>query len=137
MKSLELSDAREFDSISFHNGGYISYQIYFELPFSRKIVVGKLGRFSFPAGSYVYTGSAKKRIRQRILRHLSPTKKLRWHIDFLLVQSGTIISGIRLSDKEECKLNEATIGEIIVPGFGASDCKSKCSSHLKLLNCAA
>ena len=137
MKSFEISVGPEIDSAIIDERTFISYQIFFEMHCGCAIVVGKLGEFSFPAGSYVYTGSAKKRIRGRILRHLSSTKKLRWHIDYLLAPRGTVISRIKLFDKEECEVNKETKGEIIVPGFGATDCKSKCSSHLKLLNRAA
>ena len=30
------------------------------------IIIGKLGKFSFPKGYYVYTGSAKKNLSSRI-----------------------------------------------------------------------
>jgi Uri superfamily endonuclease len=36
-------------------------------------------------------------------------------------------------DEEECILNQKASGEIIVAGFGSSDCKNGCKSHLKYL----
>ena len=52
---------------------------------SRKIDIGKLGCFSFPAGKYIYTGSAMGPggIQARLLRHQKIIKKKHWHIDFL------------------------------------------------------
>lgn len=133
MKPLEIIEVREFDSVPLLDSRYRTYQIFFVLPHNHTIAIGKLGRFTFPAGSYVYTGSAKRNIRHRISRHLSVKKKLRWHIDYLLSESGTLISKIKLFDNEECNMNKEIVGEIIVPGFGAADCKFNCSSHLKIV----
>ena len=41
------------------------------------ITVGKLGKFVFSKGIYIYTGSAKKNINHRLKRHLTRNKKLR------------------------------------------------------------
>ena len=38
---------------------------------------------------------------------------------------------VRRSTEPECVLNQRGYGEIVVPGFGASDCRMKCGSHLK------
>jgi Uri superfamily endonuclease len=97
------------------------------------IPVGKRGSFEFPAGEYIYTGSAKKNIESRIARHLSKTKNLRWHIDYLLSAPGVEIIGVNLSEKPECALNRKISGEIIVPRFGATDCRNGCGSHLKFI----
>lgn len=94
-------------------------------------------------GTYVYTGSALGRssnLHARISRHLSVGKIVHWHIDqitnsehasvFLIVFSKT-------SQKEECGVNQAITeiarGEVPVPGFGSSDCRSGCESHLIFL----
>ena len=61
-----------------------SYQLFINVTKEINLKVGKLGRFIFPTGTYVYTGSAKKNIDKRIERHLSKKKKLHWHIDYLL-----------------------------------------------------
>ena len=37
-----------------------SYQLFINVTKEINLKIGKLGRFIFPAGSYVYTGSAKK-----------------------------------------------------------------------------
>ena len=109
-----------------------SYQIHFILQKPIVLEIGRLGRFEFPAGEYVYTGSAKKNIGARISRHFSKKKKLRWHIDYL-IGPHTKITGVELFDMEECVVNEDIEGDILVPGFGATDCKNKCGSHLKYL----
>ena len=60
------------------------YSLVIELKQRKKIQVGKLGKGEFQPGTYVYTGSAMGGLRARLLRHLSGTKKMRWHIDYFL-----------------------------------------------------
>ena len=50
------------------------YTIYLELTENQFISVGKLGAFSFQKGTYVYVGSAKRNIKQRIERHKKTIK---------------------------------------------------------------
>jgi Uri superfamily endonuclease len=113
-----------------------SYQLYILLEREIRLAVGRLGSFDFPAGSYVYTGSAKKNLEARVRRHCSRDKKLRWHIDYLLASRHARILRVELSAEEECSLNQAVAGTVLVPGFGASDCVRGCGSHLKWLGCA-
>ena len=108
-----------------------SYQLRFILKQTLVIEIGKLGRFKFPAGEYVYTGSAKRNIDARISRHLSKRKKLRWHIDYLLAASHAKIIRVDVFDIEECVVNKDAEGQILVLRFGATDCKNGCGSHLK------
>ena len=61
-----------------------SYQLFINVAKEIDLIIGKLGRFIFPVGSYVYTGSAKTNLDKRIERHLSKKKNLHWHIDYLL-----------------------------------------------------
>ena len=112
-----------------------SYQLHINISDNIEIQIGKLGQFTFPKGHYIYTGSAKKNVDERIKRHKSnsPDKKLHWHIDHLLNDKNTKIIEINKFAEEECILNQKTIGEIIITGFGSSDCKNKCKSHLKYL----
>ena len=51
-----------------------SYQLFINVTKEINLKVGKLGKFIFPAGSYVYTGSAKKNIDKRIERRFSKKK---------------------------------------------------------------
>ena len=108
-----------------------SYQLFIKVAKDIDLKVGKLGRFIFPIGSYVYTGSAKKNINKRIERHLSKKKKLHWHVDYLLNNDAVKIIDIKKSQMTECSLNKKTKGTIIIEGFGSSDCNLCCRSHLK------
>ena len=110
-----------------------SYQLHLNLKNNIEVEIGKLGIFTFPMGNYIYTGSAKKNIDSRIERHKLKDKKLHWHIDFLLNDKNAKIFEVQKFDDEECLLNQQTCGEIIALGFGSSDCKNKCKSHLKYL----
>jgi Uri superfamily endonuclease len=109
-----------------------TYQLAIETKRAMRIQVGRLGEFLFPAGHYVYTGSARRGLEARIRRHLSGDKRLHWHIDYLLAAPGVQITGVSTFDATECALNRRTPGEIVVEGFGSSDCASGCGSHLKL-----
>ena len=108
-----------------------SYQLHIQLTRPVTITIGHLGRFQFPVGQYIYTGSAQRNLEARIQRHLSKHKKLRWHIDYLLAHGNARMVQVQRSSKEECAWNQKTNGKIIVPGFGASDCRAGCGSHLK------
>ncbi len=113
-----------------------TYQLHIHIAAPLLIEVGRLGRFLFPAGEYRYTGSAKRHFEARVARHLRREKTLRWHIDYLLLAPGVSVSTVLRSSEEECALNQSTPGEIVAPGFGASDCRRGCGSHLKYLGAA-
>ncbi len=110
-----------------------TYQLGIHLRRPAALRVGALGCHRFPAGNYVYTGSAKRNIQARIERHRRADKRLRWHIDYLLSHPDASVVEVFLSTQPECSLNQSTPGEILVPGFGASDCRRGCGSHLKYL----
>ena len=110
-----------------------SYQLFIHLSHNLEIQIGKLGLFTFPKGTYVYTGSAKRNLNQRITRHFLKDKNLYWHIDYLLANEHTEIIEVTKSEVSECNLNAGEKGEIIVKGFGSSDCGKNCKSHLKFI----
>lgn len=114
-----------------------TYQLLIEVPAPINVVVGRLGEWRFAAGLYCYTGSALHNFEARISRHLSSAKRLHWHIDYLLAAPGVRVIEVRRSTAAECRVNQRTRGELPVPGFGASDCRAGCGSHLKLLRPAA
>ncbi len=94
-----------------------------------ELQIGKLGKFFFPEGIYIYVGSNPGR---RIERHLRKEgKRLKWHIDFFLNSDNSEIIDIILTDKEECKLAQEilskNIGEVVVRKFGSTDCN--CITH--------
>lgn len=110
---------------------HVSYQLHIRLHQDIRIVAGALGSCNFTAGGYVYTGSARRNLAARIRRHLSDKKKLRWHIDYLLSASGVEIMDVKTSSILECRWNQQLQGTIPIPGFGASDCRKHCGTHLK------
>lgn len=110
-----------------------TYQLLIRVSRRVTVTVGRFGTFDFPAGWYVYTGSATRNLEARVRRHLSAHKTLRWHIDYLLAQPGVAVREVRRSPELECALNQGIAGEIVVAGFGASDCRAGCGSHLKRL----
>ncbi len=113
-----------------------SYRLYIKVSRKTAIVIGALGRQVFEKGIYVYTGSAMKNLKQRMERHKTKEKKIRWHIDYLLDSRYSSIVGIEVfesQNREECRLNMEIAAKpdarIPVMGFGSSDCKS-CPAHL-------
>ena len=111
------------------------YQLLIKLDSDKIIPVGKLGTFEFPAGYYVYTGSAMNGLEYRVARHLSDVKRFHWHIDYLLEQSSIIRYAIRecsAGESLECSCNAAMLAmegaSSPIKGFGSSDCR--CRSHL-------
>jgi len=108
-----------------------SYIIVLKLNRDRRLTVGGLGAEKFRKGYYLYVGSAKKDLTQRIARHRRLTKKKHWHIDPLREHAEFVAAiPIRTSRDLECSL-AAELGSIAhwrVPGFGSSDCS--CQTHL-------
>ena len=94
--------------------------------------VGALGTLSFPAGVYLYTGSALGGLDQRISRHIRHEKTVKWHIDRLTVAADSVIAYESYPDYvPECELASMAGDCGMVPsvdGFGCSDCS--CRTHL-------
>jgi Uri superfamily endonuclease len=105
---------------------------------SRSILVGRLGRHRFPAGWYLYVGSARGTggLRARLARHqrrLGPDKRAHWHLDYLREYCAWEGAWTRPSEERlECAWAQSLAGLpdacIVVLGFGASDCR--CAAHL-------
>lgn len=93
---------------------------------------GALGPVHLEPGTYCYVGSAMGGLDQRLSRHLSRTKTLRWHIDHLTVicdRAEAWESYPRFLP--ECELARLAEECGMVPaaeGFGCSDCR--CRTHL-------
>jgi Uri superfamily endonuclease len=115
-----------------------SYVLALWLDAPQAIQVGKLGAFEFPAGWYLYVGSARGTggLAARLARHcrrLGPHKRARWHVDYLREQAVWAGAWGRTSDQRlECAWAAACRrlpGAVtVMPGFGASDCR--CPAHL-------
>jgi sugar fermentation stimulation protein A len=108
-----------------------SYLLLLEMPEGRDISVGSLGTRPFPRGWYVYAGSARKNLSQRLSRHLRKVRKQQhWHIDYLTPHAGKMKALPIMSYRNlECSLAGALakLGGRPVPDFGSSDCR--CGSH--------
>jgi len=104
------------------------------------VAAGKLGKQQFPKGYYTYTGSALGKgaaLKNRLSRHLKKQKQMFWHIDYLLTNKNVSIKAIiavETKQKIECDVNSylknAYSSKILAKGFGSSDCKKRCGSHL-------
>jgi Uri superfamily endonuclease len=114
-----------------------AYALLIALDCSSEIIIGRLGKFRFPAGFYLYVGSAlgPGGLARRVARHLRAEKRLHWHVDYLLdarcarvVEVWTAESATR----RECDWARAAMqlpgATIIAPRLGASDCQ--CAAHL-------
>ncbi|MEM2146328.1 MAG: GIY-YIG nuclease family protein [Candidatus Jordarchaeaceae archaeon] len=114
----------------------------------KKIHVGSLGQRYFSEGFYTYTGSAfgkgASSLGGRIKRHVRKQKTRKWHIDYLLSDRSVYLKAVvagSMKQRMECiinkRLKEVFHGKISVDGFGSSDCKQHCGSHLLYLedNC--
>ena len=113
------------------------YSIILNLKKHINIQIGRLGWCVFPEGMYLYTGRAKRGIYARIQRHQRKEKTKHWHIDYLTAHphvnlTEAIIYSVPAN--QECaihqQLAQLPYARIIIPGFGASDCRSCCHSHL-------
>jgi Uri superfamily endonuclease len=109
----------------------VTYQLTIDVARPVRCRIGSLGTFAFPAGTYRYTGSAKRALEARIARHLRREKRLRWHVDYLLAAPGVRVVAVTRSRRAECALNRSSPGIVLVRGFGASDCARGCGAHLK------
>ncbi len=113
-----------------------SYALWFTLAQPAEGHVGRLGWCVFPAGGYVYLGSAlgPGGLRGRLGRHLRPVLRPHWHIDAF--RAWAALSGVSYRCAPQ-RLECAWVGqllaqgaEVAVRGFGASDCTAGCPAHL-------
>jgi Uri superfamily endonuclease len=117
------------------------YTLLLFLPKEVTLTIGKLGKQRFPRGYYTYTGSALGKgascLKHRVARHLRKEKRKFWHIDYLLADENVSVEAVIAAEtnkKMECNINSHIKGikgaEVPVKGFGASDCRKNCGSHL-------
>ena len=110
------------------------------MPEPVRLKVGNHGTFDFPAGRYVYTGSAMGGLEARLARHQRRRKKMHWHIDYLLRHARIrCIVSQATRERLECSWNAETLqlagAQVVVPRFGSSDCD--CATHLVYLGVSA
>jgi Uri superfamily endonuclease len=112
------------------------YQLHLSLSDTTEITIGKLGTFRFPAGCYVYTGSALSGLERRLARHRRREKTHHWHIDYFLCHARIVeVRRQVTTERRECLLNAETLALpgacVVAARFGSSDCR--CRSHLVYL----
>jgi len=113
-----------------------TYILVLKLEHPLRLRIGALGEFAFPAGYYLYVGSALNGLERRLERHLRREKRTHWHIDYLLRHAEVVEIWYTISDQRlECHwaaVARALPGASLpAPGFGASDCG--CPAHLVYL----
>ena len=111
------------------------YALLLALASSQTITVGRLGGFHFPAGYYLYLGSAQGPggLAARLALHCRREKKLHWHIDYLRPAARLEQIWVLVTDERvECQWAAAAqaLPGVSLPAsrFGASDCR--CPAHL-------
>ena len=109
------------------------YLLILRLARGRRIRVGRLGRIPFPAGLYLYAGSARGCLGPRLARHRRREKPARWHIDYLRRHARLVGAAVApWGPGRECALARAALGargvREVARGFGSSDCG--CPAHL-------
>ncbi|MHA1772413.1 MAG: GIY-YIG nuclease family protein [Candidatus Thorarchaeota archaeon] len=116
------------------------YVLIVNVPETIVVPVGAMGEVSFDSGEWVYVGSAmgagSTSIENRLKRHFSENKTVHWHIDYLLREGGRARLAIWSQSKisRECDvahaLKEHVLFEPGPTGFGASDCRRHCGTHI-------
>ena len=109
-----------------------TYVLFLRFPEGAETEVGALGRIRLDAGDYCYVVSAMGGLDQRLSRHLSDEKKIRWHIDYLT----TICDDMHAMEHEGPSITECDLARVMesignvptVMDFGCSDCG--CQTHL-------
>ncbi len=99
--------------------------------------VGRLGLITLAAGCYAYVGSARGPggLRGRLARHLRPEKRLHWHIDALTQRVAVAqVCWQATAEPLECRWVQTLLrlpgATAPARGFGSSDCRAGCPSHL-------
>lgn len=122
------------DNIPSKKGNYI---LIFYLEKKIEHYMFRSNDFNLSPGYYLYCGSAHGSggLRGRIMRHRSRSSKKFWHIDFIKEYFHSLEYWCQVSSKKyECSLcqflENRMGGKISIKGFGSSDCRNKCKSHL-------
>ncbi len=129
----------DVNNIELSTGGVYTLLLFLSKEITLEI--GKLGNQKFPMGYYTYTGSALGKgsniLKHRLSRHLRKEKRKFWHIDYLLANENVSIEAILVVETRkmmECEINTTikSLNQAVVQvkGFGSSDCKNNCKTHL-------
>jgi Uri superfamily endonuclease len=117
-----------------------AYVLIIDLKQNRLLKLKSLGNLSIDKGTWIYVGSAmgmgSTNLENRIRRHFRSEKTIHWHIDHLLDSDSKIRASIwsESSSPVECAIVKSIDKMVDVNpgprGFGSSDCKQKCWTHL-------
>ena len=116
-----------------------AYALVIELRHNTSLDIKSLGNIELKQGTLVYVGSAmgmgSTSLQNRIRRHFREKKTIHWHIDHLLAKASLIMAIWSESiTPAECdiahSLDNNESFEPSVKGFGSSDCRSGCFTHL-------
>jgi Uri superfamily endonuclease len=114
-----------------------TYYLHLIVPVPVRIQVGRMGSISFEKGQYIYCGSAlgPGGLKARLRRHLEGSGRLHWHIDWLRRDAEVAGYGyLPGAVKKECVWSRDLLAlpeaQLLVPGFGSSDCRLACPTHL-------
>lgn len=102
-----------------------SYLLLLRLRRGACFTAGRLPERRYPAGWYLYAGSAMNGLRSRLERYLNPDRKRHWHIDYLLDRGEAVAAWVVFGrDPLECSIAAALAADLErIPRFGASDCR--------------
>lgn len=117
-----------------------TYVLVLDLPEEQRLLIGRLGSFSFPEGTYLYFGSASGPggLQARIRHHMGVSNRPFWHLDHLRPYTCVRACFFSVSTQPlECiwQRKASQVYKPIYPArkFGASDCRSGCFAHLMRL----
>ncbi len=114
-----------------------SYVVGFGLQIRKVCIVGSLGECCLSARHYLYFGSAMGPggFRARLKHHYLTEKNPHWHIDYLLDKESILATWYLAGRYPQestwaMNLNQKHDFHCPMKGFGSSDCRAGCSSHL-------
>lgn len=123
------------DVSGFAEAGCGTYILLLRMATPRRLAIGRLGSFDFPAGWYAYVGSAfgSGGLRGRIQHHLRRVARPHWHIDSLRAAAPCEHIWFQAGNSRQEHAWASILGTMAgatlpAPRFGASDCN--CPSHL-------
>ena len=110
-----------------HDGG--AYMLLLRAEGARSITTGER-TLELEEGYYIYVGSARRGLTERLLRHMRKTKRASCHMDYMRAVTRPVKTiPIRTKSPIECELSERlqTLFSSL-HGIGSSDCR--CPAHL-------
>jgi len=112
-----------------------TYALRLRLARGATIAIGRLGTFPFPAGEYLYVGSAlgPGGLAARVAHHAGCSPSPHWHIDHLRQRAELVAvwhrtGAVRREHEWAAALTRLPGAIVPVARFGASDCR--CAAHL-------